>query len=484
MATWTNNSPSAALPATGPHVSDAGVADQRTAGQEAAAGHDTGQHPTGDHDSTSDRRTWLGRVLRQLATDSAYTLLFGLPFAIMSFTILVVGVVLAAGLMITTLGLPILAGTLLAARGLGDLHRISLAGVVRRRSIRPQYAKPDAHGWRRLLPPIRDSQSWLDLIAGVVDLPLAIVGFVVSLTWWALALGGVSTILWDWSIPYPAGSGNYGPLRAFGLANTHAHRVLVYTIIGIFALLTLPIVVRLVALARAQTARALLCGVAEMHNQIVGLQQRNAGLTSQKRAAASAETTALRRIERDIHDGPQQRLVRTAMDLARAKQQLTTDPEAARRTIEEVLGQTRETLDELRALSRGIAPPVLTDRGLSGALAALAARSPIPVDLRLPADIGRLDPNTETTLYFVVAEALTNMAKHSHADIAAVRVDLLDDGEIVQVWAADNGAGGAGAAKGHGLAGLADRVRAAGGEFEVTSPVGGPTELRAVLPCG
>src|SRR5262249_5708394 len=157
------------------------------------------------------------------------------------------------------------------------------------------------------------------------------------------------------------------------------------------------------------------------------------------------------------------------------------DPEAARATIEEVLGQTRETLDELRALSRGIAPPVLTDRGLAAALAGLAGRSLVPVDLRLPADLGRLPATTESTIYFVVAEALTNVAKHSRADIAAVRLDVTE--EAINVFIADNGVGGANISKGHGLAGLADRVRAAGGAIDVTSPGGGPTEIRVMLPC-
>ena len=332
-----------------------------------------------------------------------------------------------------------------------------------------------------MFTPIRDSQSWLDLVAGIVDLPFALVAFVVTVVWWSVGLAGISSIFWDWSIPYKPG--NYGPFRALGVANTHANRVVLYTIAGGIMLVTLPGAVRLVALLRAHVARALLCGVSEMKEQIVGLQVRNAGLTDQKQAAAAAETNALRRIERDIHDGPQQRLVRVAMDLGRARQQMESDPDAARATIEEVLGQTRETLDELRALSRGIAPPILTDRGLPAALAALAARSPVPVDLRLPPDLGRLLPTMETTVYFVVAEALTNIAKHSQAEIAAVRVDIFDTGSV-QVWTADNGVGGASVAKGHGLAGLADRVRAAGGEFDLSSPVGGPTELRAVLPCG
>ena len=142
-------------------------------------------------------------------------------------------------------------------------------------------------------------------------------------------------------------------------------------------------------------------------------------LTDQKAAAVSAEATALRRLERDIHDGPQQRLVRLAMDLSRARQQLDTDPEALRDTLDEALGQTRETLDELRALSRGIAPPVLADRGLPSALAALAGRCTVPVELAVDPELGtpagRLDPAVENTAYFAVAEALTNVAKHSGA---------------------------------------------------------------------
>ncbi len=230
----------------------------------------------------------------------------------------------------------------------------------------------------------------------------------------------------------------------------------------------------------------MLCGVAELRRQITGLQE-------QKQAAVSAEATALRRLERDIHDGPQQRLVRLAMDLGRARQQLDTDPQAARATIEEALGQTRETLDELRALSRGIAPPILTDRGLSSALAALGARSPVPVDLALDPELGRLDPGVESTTYFVVAEALTNVAKHSQATQCAITVAVASavsptaaqpSGNLLGIVVLDDGVGGASIAKGHGLAGLADRVRAAGGTLRITSPIGGPTEIRVELPCG
>lgn len=193
----------------------------------------------------------------------------------------------------------------------------------------------------------------------------------------------------------------------------------------------------------------------------------------------SAEAIALRRLERDIHDGPQQRLVRLAMDLGRAQQQWDTNPEAARQITAEALVQTQETLNELRALSRGIAPPILTDRGLPAALAALAARNTVEVELDV-ADLGRLHPAVENTAYFVVAEALANVAKHSGASLCRVCVEPLGDRLIVIVT--DDGIGGANVAKGHGLAGLADRAHAARGTLTVYSPAGGPTTVTAELP--
>ena len=216
---------------------------------------------------------------------------------------------------------------------------------------------------------------------------------------------------------------------------------------------------------QAGLRRALLTGVAEMRSQITTLE-------GQRRAAVSAEATALRRLERDIHDGPQQRLVRLAMDLGRAQQQFDADPEAARRTIDEALAQTRETLDELRSLSRGIAPPILVDRGLPSALAALAGRGVIPVDLSIDPALGtpegRLDPAVESAAYFVVAESLTNVAKHSQATVC--RISVGRTGDALRVEIADDGEGGAHISKGHGLAGLADRVHAAGGRLDVASP--------------
>jgi signal transduction histidine kinase len=194
-----------------------------------------------------------------------------------------------------------------------------------------------------------------------------------------------------------------------------------------------------------------------------------------------AEAQTLRRLERDIHDGPQQRLVRLNMDLEAVARRLDDSPEKARPLVAEALEQSREALDELRALSRGIAPPILADRGLGPALAAAAARCPVEVSLDVALPQGqRLAAAVENTAYFVVTEALTNVAKHAHAALCTVVVTADADRVLVQVR--DDGRGGAHLGKGHGLAGLADRLATVEGALDVVSPPGGPTVLTAEIP--
>jgi signal transduction histidine kinase len=195
----------------------------------------------------------------------------------------------------------------------------------------------------------------------------------------------------------------------------------------------------------------------------------------------TAEAAALRRLERDIHDGPQQRLVHLAMELGRAQYHFDSRPQAVREALADAIVQAQDALDELRALSRGIAPPVLADRGLSEALCALAARSVVPVELDAVPLNRRLDAAVETAAYFVVAEALTNVAKHSQASRCVI--GLRHIGRTLRVWVTDDGIGGAALAKGHGLQGLDDRLHAVGGRLRVTSPGGGPTTITAELPC-
>jgi signal transduction histidine kinase len=415
--------------------------------------------------------------VRQLGVDTRY-LLLGFPLAIASFSAVVTGLSAGLSTLVVVVGLPILAGTLLVAGFFADIERLRLPAVLRRPLIRPTYraAESGAGVWRRIATPLTQTQFWLDLAHPLLHFPIAVATFCVVVSWWATAIGGTLTIVWDWIIPRGPVNTSLAQLAGFG--DSTVARIGFQTAVGVTCLLSLPLVVRGCAVFSAGFGRLLLTGVAEMHQTITVL-------TEQKAAAVSAEATALRRLERDIHDGPQQRLIRIAMDLSRARQHLDSNPDALRNTLDEAIRQIQETLDELRGLSRGIAPPVLTDRGLPSALAALAIRCTVPVQLAVDSALGtpagRLDPAVETAVYFVVAEALTNVAKHSGATncwitIAhgpgRIRAEITDDGD-----------GGAHPAKGHGLAGLDDRIQATGGTMTVASPPGGPTTIGVELPC-
>jgi signal transduction histidine kinase len=211
-----------------------------------------------------------------------------------------------------------------------------------------------------------------------------------------------------------------------------------------------------------------------------GSQERIAVLEETRAGAVDQQETELERIERDLHDGAQARLVALGMSLGMAEQKFASDPAAAKELLAEARQGTREALEELRSLARGIHPPVLADRGLEAAIATLADRTPVRVDVVV--DVPRRPPRAvETAAYFVVAEALTNAGKH--ADANHVAIDVREDAGNLVVSVVDDGPGGANP-KGSGLLGLARRVEALDGELEVISPSGGPTTVRAVIPCG
>jgi signal transduction histidine kinase len=209
------------------------------------------------------------------------------------------------------------------------------------------------------------------------------------------------------------------------------------------------------------------------------LSERVDELTRTRRGAIDVQNAELRRIERDLHDGAQARLVALSMQLGRAEERLGSDPETAA-LLRAARGEAGAAIAELRDLARGIAPPVLADRGLAAAVAALGRRAAIPVSVEVV--LGeRPAAAIESAAYFVVAEALTNVAKHAPEAEAAVAIGRAGDVLVVEV--VDNGPGGADPA-GSGLAGLRGRVEALDGELTVTSPPGGGTTIRAELPCG
>jgi PAS domain S-box-containing protein len=187
-----------------------------------------------------------------------------------------------------------------------------------------------------------------------------------------------------------------------------------------------------------------------------------------------------KRLERNLHDGAQQRLVTLALDLRLACVRIDSDPAEARRLLDGVAQQLSEALAELRELARGIHPAVLSERGLVPALEVLACRAPVPVEVDA-ALAARLPDPVETAAYYVVSEALANVAKYACASLVRVRVSRDNGGAVIEV--ADNGIGGADAGGGSGLRGLADRVEALRGRLDVDSPAGGGTRVRAEIPC-
>jgi signal transduction histidine kinase len=240
-----------------------------------------------------------------------------------------------------------------------------------------------------------------------------------------------------------------------------------------------PNVVRLLSSVDAALARSLLgsYGSDELVERVGELEQ------SRRRVVDAAEAER-RRIERDLHDGAQQRLVALAMTLGRAKARLGDDGDpVVRRLVEEAHAEAKLAITELRVLTRGLHPPVLSDRGLDAALSALAARSPVPVDVEVDAGL-RPTPTVEAMAYFVVAEALTNVAKHSGARRASVVVRRVDAaGATLRVVVRDDGMGGAHARTGSGIAGIEDRIAGVDGRLTLDSPAGGPTVLTVELPC-
>ncbi|GIJ48568.1 histidine kinase [Virgisporangium aliadipatigenens] len=419
---------------------------------------------------------WRRRVL----PDSVYALA-GLPYGLVSFAVLIAGTAIGIASLVTVVGVPILAGTLLLARAFAEGERRALAAVsgLPYEPVEYKRVPPGAGVWRRIITPLTDGQCWLDLAHGLIAFPAGLSAFFLAVLWWVLTLGGCTYALWSWSVPDSDEDIRLPEL--LGLPDTWFSDVTVHTGLGLVAAASLPLVLRAAVILRAASASWLLFAVGGLRGRINDLEEEKATAQAQTVAAVTAEANALRRLERDIHDGPQQRLVRLAMDLGRVQHQLENDPEAARATVAEALAQTRETLDELRALSRGIAPPILADRGLTAAIAALAGRSLVPVDVDAP-DLGRLDPALENAAYFVIAESLTNVAKHSLATECGVSLRSEFASMIIEIT--DNGVGGAHTAKGHGLSGLSDRVHAIGGILTVDSPVGGPTTVTAELPLG
>jgi signal transduction histidine kinase len=374
-------------------------------------------------------------------------------------------------------------------RGFGLVHVNLLEWTGRKRLERPDWrddlAATGFGGW--LSAVLGNAHYWLYLLhTAVLGFVLTIITWAISFVWLVVGLVGLSA--WfirsrvdgdssEWSL----GEWFFGfvGFDTTGWNLEVADNIVAFTV-GLIFIATLPFVTRGLVMTQWWLARGTLTAF-----RSDGLRREVESLEASRGAALSAEGHSLRRLERDIHDGPQQRLVRLRMDLAAAERQLDTNPEHARQLLAEAQAQSSEALEELRALSRGFAPPLLLDRGLVAALESVSSRAAVPTVLtsQLPESLV-IPSEIERAAYFVVAELITNVAKHSNASSATVRltVDPGDDRDWFVVQVSDNGRGGAKVTADHGLAGIEERVRGVGGRFEIESPAGGPTEVAAFLP--
>ena len=432
------------------------------------------------------RRSWA---------EAAY-LTVGVPLTAAGFFLIlmtgVFGAVLCASLTGVAAGLALLTATTVAGRGLAAVHR-RLAAALPGWPPPPPGPAPFVPG-RGLLGRVdarlRDGPGWRGACYVLLRLPLALASLYAVAGFWVLGLYYLTYPVW-WSIaqavtgPRAAQSPVSSPLPAGGVRIASWPGALGISLIGVVVLLAAPWAVRAVVLADRWLIRRLLTGRP--------LSERVRELQASRAQAVDDTAALLRRVERDLHDGAQARLVAVAMQLGLAREKLAADGldgdasgggadpdrlDRVRELVDAAHRGAKEALTELRDLARGIHPPAL-DHGLAEALATLAARSAVPATLTADVPV-RPTPAIETIAYFCAAGLLANVAKHSGAGRAAIGVAA--DGTALRLSVTDDGAGGAVLRPGGGLAGLAQRVAVVDGTLAVSSPDGGPTVVTVDLP--
>jgi len=372
---------------------------------------------------------------------------------------------LALGLFegVLVIGVPILVGTMLLWRAGAQYERRRIAALAGLPLAPPYRPLPESAVWHRLLARAADPATWRDLLYLLLLFPLGLIELLILVLALAVPVGLLAASL-SYLLGIPV------PWVRVGLAvGTPAEAVLVAGI-GLVWLFAGEYLVVGAARLHAALARDLLGETAA---------RRIAALEASRRRIFAATELERRRIERDLHDGVQQRLVALALDLGMAREKLATQPEQARLLLDAAHEQAKRAMAELRDIVRGIHPAILTDRGLDAALSVVTANCPVPVELTVETG-GHLPEVVEAAAYYLVAEALTNVAKHSRATAAAVLVRRAGDRLLLEIE--DDGVGGADAG-GPGLGGLAERFAALGGCLEVASQTGGPTRIRGGLPC-
>jgi signal transduction histidine kinase len=395
----------------------------------------------------------------------------GLPMGIITFTLIVTLAVLSVGLMpLFLLGVPLAWITLMTSRVLGMIERSRAAAFDDERipDPIPPLTRPTWLG--RISERLHSKPRWREIGHHVALLPVGTIGYVLAAAAWGGSLALAAMPAYVDALP-----GDSAKFYFFEVGNDGAQWVA--AAVGAVGLLFIaPWLTLGIARLQRGMARSLLGPTpeAELAAQVTVAE------TGRTAAVDSAEAER-RRIERDLHDGAQQRLVALAANLGAAKEKLEHDPEEGREMVAVAHEEAKAALAEIRDLVRGIHPVILEDRGLDAALSAVVARSPVPVTLDVQVTT-RPPAAVESAAYFVVNEALTNVARHAHATRA--HVSLARAGNRLVVEVRDDGVGGADVAGGSGLQGLRDRVAGLGGTMYVISPAGGPTTISVELPCG
>jgi signal transduction histidine kinase len=402
-------------------------------------------------------------LLRQAPRDLLYVGLSG-PIGLAWIITLVVGFAIGAALTVIVVGIVVLAFTFELARLGARIERARAALVLGRPIAQPPHPPASRSVPRRIWARVTDRAGWKEL------------GFMLLLGTVGTTLGVIVIALWSGVLAAVVAPAFTAASPGHSLLGRQTAWALLGIVAGGLGLGALTVVVtRGFAVGLGAIAGWLLAA-----DDRAVLAARVDTLEATRAAAVESADARLRRLERDLHDGAQHRLSYIAMELDRARAKLADDPETASELLTRAHEESKKAMVELRDLVRGIHPSVLTDRGLDAAVSGLAERCPVPVGVDIEVE-PRPPSAVETAAYYVVAEALTNISKHAGARSAAV--EICRNGSLLSIVVWDDGQGGASRRPGSGLEGLAQRVEALDGSLEITSPPGGPTTLRAEVPC-
>ncbi|MGW8884778.1 sensor histidine kinase [Streptomyces sp. NPDC055749] len=433
------------------------------------SGSGFGEHPPAKHFFPAALRApFEGRTWREFGY-----LMLSFPISTVLFCFAITMTSLGIGMLITFLGVPILAAGLAMCRGFGAMERTRARGLLKLDVADPAPVRGTGGLMSWVGAVLKSGVSWRHLLYALLHFPWAVFAFSVSLTFWAYGWAAFTYPLWQWIFPVYAGVDG---IQLYGDRGHHIYldspfELVVTGAVGLALVMVTPWIIR----GLTTVDRLMVLGLLGPSK----LATRVSELESDRGVVVDTAAADLRRIERDLHDGAQARLVALAMDLGLAKEKLTEDPEAAARMVDEAHGEVKVALQELRDLARGIHPAVLTDRGLDAALSAIASRCTVPVKVTVDLD-SRPAQAIEGIAYFTVSELLQNVSKHAYATRASV--DVWRSANRLMLQVTDNGRGGADATAGSGLAGLTERLDAVDGILVVDSPAGGPTKVTAELP--